>query len=47
MLDVMYEIPSRDDIRKVVIQETCVTEKAKPIVTLKKDMTDENEIETA
>lgn len=47
MIDIMYEIPSREDIGKVIIQEDCVTKKAKPIVVLKKDMTDQSEIETA
>ena len=30
MGDVMYEIPSRKDIKKVIITEKCVTEKAEP-----------------
>lgn len=47
MIDIMYEIPSREDIGKVIIQEDCVTKKAKPIVVLKKDMTGQSEIETA
>jgi len=47
MIDIMYEIPSREDIGKVIIQEDCVTKKAKPIVVFKKDMTDQSEIETA
>jgi ATP-dependent Clp protease ATP-binding subunit ClpX len=30
MLDVMYEIPSQDNIREVVITEECITQGAPP-----------------
>ncbi|GFR39076.1 ATP-dependent Clp protease ATP-binding subunit ClpX [Insulibacter thermoxylanivorax] len=35
MLDVMYEIPSRDDVQKCIITEKVVREKLPPILTLK------------
>ena len=47
MIDIMYEIPSREDIGKVIIHEDCVANKSKPIVVLKKDMSTQSEIETA
>lgn len=37
MLDVMYEVPSRDDIRDCVITEQVVQEKSLPELSLKKD----------
>lgn len=37
MLDVMYEVPSRDDIKDCVITEQVVQEKALPELNLKKD----------
>ncbi|QSF44131.1 MULTISPECIES: ATP-dependent protease ATP-binding subunit ClpX [Paenibacillus] len=37
MLDVMYEVPSRDDIKDCVITEQVVQEKALPELGLKKD----------
>ncbi|NGM83594.1 ATP-dependent protease ATP-binding subunit ClpX [Paenibacillus sp. 7124] len=37
MLDVMYEVPSRDDIKDCVITEKVVQEKALPDLNLKKD----------
>lgn len=37
MLDVMYEVPSRDDIKDCVITEKVVQEKALPELNLKKD----------
>ena len=30
MTDIMYEIPSRKDLKKVIITEKCITEKAEP-----------------
>jgi ATP-dependent Clp protease ATP-binding subunit ClpX len=30
MTDIMYEIPSRKDLKKVIIKEKCITEKAEP-----------------
>ncbi len=35
MLDIMFEIPSRDDIRKCVITKDCVVNKTAPVLTLK------------
>ena len=32
MLDVMYEIPSQDRVKEVVINEEVVSKQAKPIV---------------
>lgn len=37
MLDVMYEVPSRDDIKDCVITEQVVQEKSLPELSLKKD----------
>ncbi|WP_151736563.1 ATP-dependent protease ATP-binding subunit ClpX [Paenibacillus tengchongensis] len=37
MLDVMYEVPSRDDIKDCVITEKVVQEKAVPELSVKKD----------
>ncbi len=34
MLDIMFELPSRDDVREVVITEECVEHKAVPILSL-------------
>jgi ATP-dependent Clp protease ATP-binding subunit ClpX len=36
MLDLMYEIPSRDDIKKVVINEESLEDKGKIEFVLKK-----------
>ena len=35
MTDIMYEIPSRDDVEKVIITRDCVTKHAKPRLVLK------------
>jgi ATP-dependent Clp protease ATP-binding subunit ClpX len=35
MLDLMYEIPSREDIEKIIIHEKVVTENAAPTIILK------------
>ncbi len=35
MMDIMYEIPSREDIEKVVITKECITEDKEPYVSLK------------
>ena len=32
MTDIMYEIPSRDDVEKCVITKETITEDAKPIL---------------
>lgn len=42
MLDVMYEVPSRDDIRDCVITEKVVQEKSLPELSLKKDKKEES-----
>ncbi|UCF21705.1 MAG: ATP-dependent Clp protease ATP-binding subunit ClpX [Gemmatimonadota bacterium] len=34
MLDIMFELPSREDVREVVITEECVEHKAAPILSL-------------
>lgn len=35
MIDTMYEIPSRDDVEKVVITKECITEDKEPYIMLK------------
>ncbi|MEF9991440.1 MAG: ATP-dependent Clp protease ATP-binding subunit ClpX [Paraclostridium sp.] len=35
MMDIMYEIPSRDDIKKIILTEESVKEEAEPVVVLK------------
>lgn len=37
MLDIMYEIPSMDDVVRVVVNETCITEGARPQIITSKD----------
>ena len=37
MTDVMYDIPSRDDVSEVVITKACVCEKAEPMLILKSE----------
>ena len=37
MLDIMYEVPSRDDIEKVIITEESVSKEGKPKLVLKED----------
>lgn len=37
MMDTMYEIPSRDDIEKVIITEETITENKEPKILLKED----------
>ncbi|EHL14871.1 ATP-dependent Clp protease, ATP-binding subunit ClpX [Peptoanaerobacter stomatis] len=36
MMDIMYDIPSRDDVEKVLINKDCIDKKAQPILTLYK-----------
>jgi ATP-dependent Clp protease ATP-binding subunit ClpX len=36
MTDVMYEIPSQDDIEEVTVTKECLTEGARPKITRKK-----------
>jgi len=42
MIDIMYEIPSRDDVKEVIINEDVITKKDKPILLMEK-----SEAETA
>lgn len=35
MMDIMYEIPSRDDIKKIILTEESVKDEAEPVVVLK------------
>ena len=35
MTDIMYDIPSRDDVSEVIITKECVTDKAEPMLILK------------
>ncbi|WP_373598904.1 ATP-dependent Clp protease ATP-binding subunit ClpX [Paraclostridium bifermentans] len=35
MMDIMYEIPSRDDIKKIILTEQSVKDEAEPVVVLK------------
>lgn len=37
LLDTMFDIPSEDDVEKVVITKECITEKAQPKLILKKN----------
>ncbi|PIR22956.1 MAG: ATP-dependent Clp protease ATP-binding subunit ClpX [Deltaproteobacteria bacterium CG11_big_fil_rev_8_21_14_0_20_45_16] len=36
MIDIMYEIPSRDDVKEVIINEDVITKKEKPILLMEK-----------
>ena len=36
MMDIMYEIPSREDVEKVLINKDCIENKSEPILSLKK-----------
>ncbi len=47
MMDIMYEIPSRDDIEKVVITKECITDNKDPYVILKPRKSEETPEETA
>lgn len=35
MMDIMYEIPSRDDIKKIILTEQSVKEESEPVIVLK------------
>lgn len=35
MMDIMYEIPSRDDIKKIILTEESVKEESNPVIVLK------------
>jgi ATP-dependent Clp protease ATP-binding subunit ClpX len=34
MLDVMYEVPNRENVKKVIVKKECITDKAKPTIIL-------------
>ncbi len=36
MLDIMYEVPSRDDVREVIVNEDVIMKKEKPILLMEK-----------
>ena len=37
MMDVMYEIPSRDDVDKCVVTRATVVNREKPVLVMKSD----------
>jgi ATP-dependent Clp protease ATP-binding subunit ClpX len=37
MLDLMYEIPSRDDVEECVINEEVIEQSSKPLMVLKQE----------
>ena len=47
MMDIMYEVPSRDDIEKVVITKESITDDKQPYVILKSNKKDDTPEETA
>ena len=47
MMDIMYEVPSRDDIEKVVINKESITDNKQPYVILKSNKKDDTPEETA
>ncbi|MBP8762771.1 MULTISPECIES: ATP-dependent Clp protease ATP-binding subunit ClpX [Acetoanaerobium] len=47
MMDIMYEVPSRDDIEKVVITKESITDNKQPYVILKSNKKDDTPEETA
>ena len=47
MMDIMYEVPSRDDIEKVVITKESITDNKHPYVILKSNKKDDTPEETA
>lgn len=47
MMDIMYEIPSRDDVEKVVITKECITEDKDPYIILLQSVKEEAPEETA
>jgi ATP-dependent Clp protease ATP-binding subunit ClpX (EC 3.4.21.92) len=46
-MDIMYEVPSRDDIEKVVITKESITDNKQPYVILKSNKKDDTPEETA
>ena len=47
MMDIMYEVPSRDDIEKVIITKESITDNKQPYVILKSNKKDDTPEETA
>ena len=47
MMDIMYEVPSRDEIEKVVITKESITDNKQPYVILKSNKKDDTPEETA
>ena len=47
MMDIMYEVPSRDDIEKIVITKESITDNKQPYVILKSNKKDDTPEETA
>ena len=47
MMDIMYEVPSRDDIEKVVITKESITDNKQPYLILKSNKKDDTPEETA
>ncbi|MFC4804444.1 ATP-dependent Clp protease ATP-binding subunit ClpX [Filifactor villosus] len=47
MLDIMYEIPSRQDIEKVILTKECITDGAEPLVVIRKNSKRKKPEETA
>jgi ATP-dependent Clp protease ATP-binding subunit ClpX len=37
MLDLMYDLPSRDDVEECVINEEVIEQQAKPLLVLKQE----------
>jgi ATP-dependent Clp protease ATP-binding subunit ClpX len=37
MLSLMYEIPSRDNVRKVIITEDCILKNVEPEMVIQRD----------
>jgi len=41
MIDIMYEIPSRDDVKEVIVNEEVITKKERPILLMEKSQESE------
>lgn len=46
MMDIMYEIPSREDVEKVILTKECITEDKEPNIVLKEQETEDESKET-
>lgn len=46
MMDIMYEIPSREDVEKVILTKECITEDKEPNIVLKEQETEDEPKET-